>query len=249
NITVQDFLGRIGSITPSDYRNFTSFDFNLIEDTLDTSGHQVTQTDDRFNLAVISGEVIRHSRNNLGLIKFGFGYFVGYAERLEYGVDPFGFEHLISRTGDFYRHPNEIAFFDEVMIHQILRPTMTDRDVVAADVGVTAAGLIFGVHNDHRNTGRMGIGNDLGQAARIGRAGDYPSRFRRDGGADSFLLRRNIAAMEGGANVIPGVLPPLFGTLEENGPDRVRRRPVGNPIIDCFVRSQTSDGGKKRRDH
>src|SRR5258708_28136575 len=111
NITVQDFLGRIGSITPSDYRNFTSFDFNLIEDTLDTSGHQVTQTDDRFNLAVISGEVIRHSRNNLSLIKFGFGYFVGYAERLEYRVDPFGFEALISCTRRLFRHPNDVASF------------------------------------------------------------------------------------------------------------------------------------------
>src|SRR5258708_36489873 len=231
NITVQDFLGRIGSINPSDYRNFTSFDFNLIEDTLDTSGHQVTQTDDRFNLAVISGEVIRHSRNNLSLIKFGFGYFVGYAERLEYGVDPLGFEHLIIRTGDFYRHPNQIAFFDEVMIHQILRPTMTDRDVVAADVGVTAAGLIFGVHNDHRNTGRMGIGNDLGQAARIGRAGDDPSRFRRDGGADSFLLGRNIAAVERRAYIIASVFRPLFVTLEENGPDPVSRQSGSNPIV------------------
>src|SRR5258708_10199163 len=139
NITVQDFLGRIGSIAPSDYRNFTSFDFNLIEDTLDTSGHQVTQTDDRFNLAVISGEVIRHSRNNLSLIKFGFGYFVCYAERLEYGVDPLGFEHLISRTGDFYRHPNKIALFHVVFFIQIYRPTMPNRVIDVATLGAPTA--------------------------------------------------------------------------------------------------------------
>ena len=98
---------------------------------------------------------------------------------------------------------------------------MASGHVISADVSVTSAGLIIGVHDDNRNTGGMCLRDNLCQAARIRRTGDDPSSMRGDGSANGFLLRRNIAAMEGGANLGAGVLGPPLRTLQEKRPDRI----------------------------
>ena len=47
------------------------------------------------------------------------------------------------------------------MIDQVLRPAPPDIDVVAADVGVTAAGSVLGVDDDDGDAGRMRFSDDL----------------------------------------------------------------------------------------
>src|SRR5258708_35376033 len=111
---------------------------------------------------------------------------------------------------------------------------MADRHVVAPDVGVATAGLVFGVHDDNWNAGGMCLGDDLCQTSRIRRAGDDPSSFCRDRRTDGFLLRRNIAAVEGGANLSASVLSPLLCALQKVCPDWIGRRSVRNPIVDRF---------------
>src|SRR5260370_455425 len=206
----------------------------ITEAKLDQAEIITRMSDDRLDLATVGSQVIGHTGDDLSLIELGFGDFVGDTERSKHTVNSLGLKHSVGRAGNFHRGPDRIALFHEAVIDQILRPTMADRHVVAADVGVATAGLVFGVHYDNRNAGGMCLGDDLCQTSRIRRAGDDPSSFCRDRRADGFLLRRNIAAVERGANLLAGVLTPLLCTLQKVCPDRIGRRSVRNPILDCF---------------
>ena len=67
----------------------------------------------------------------------------------------------------------------------------------------------------------MRFRNYLCEAAWVRRAGSDPSCLGGDRRANRFLLRRNVATMKGGTDVIPGIFGPLLGPLQEIGPDWV----------------------------
>src|SRR4029077_12614897 len=171
---------------------------------LDVSDHEVTQTDDCFNLGPIGSQVVRHTTDDLGRIELRVGDLVGHTEWFKYAVDALGFQRLVGCTRDFYRHPHEIALFYYVMVDQILRPTMANCHEITADIRFTTTSLIVGVHQDDRDASGMCLRDDLCQTTRIRHAGNDPSSVNGDRCADSLLLRRNIAAVKGGANVGAG---------------------------------------------
>src|SRR6266481_5519682 len=145
-MAIQDFLGAVNGIAPADHRNVAGFDADLVEYVLDALSHEIAQTNNCLNLVTVSGQVIRHMGDHLGWIEFGFGDLVGYAQRLKYGLDTLSFERLISRAGDLHWHPNEVALFNEIVINQILCPTVSDCREVGADIGLATASLVIGIH-------------------------------------------------------------------------------------------------------
>ena len=69
----------------------------------------------------------------------------------------------------------------------------------------------------------MCLRGDLYQTAWVRSAGDDPFSVSGDSGAEGFLVRRNIATVERGPNIIAGVFRPLLRPLEEEGPDGIGR--------------------------
>ncbi len=61
----------------------------------------------------------------------------------------------------------------------------------------------------------MCIGDYLRETAGVRRAGDNPSRFGRDGGTNGFLLRRNIATVEGGTKHRYHFSPPGLSSFQK----------------------------------
>ena len=116
------------------------------------------------------------------------------------------------------------------MIDEILRPRLSDDEEVAADVGREVHFRIGRVEIDDRNAGRSRFLDDVDEAARVGAGRDDGVGFGRDGGADRFLLRGDIAIVERRLDRLARVLLPHIRASEEIGPDRVGWGPVRDPV-------------------
>ena len=80
----------------------------------------------------------------------------------------------------------------------------------------------------------MGLGDDLDEAAGVRAAGDDAVGAGGDGGTHGLLVGGHVAAVEGGVDVVAGVVGPLLGTVEEVRPDRVGRSTVRDPEEGLF---------------
>src|SRR5690606_768472 len=201
--------------------------------------------DDGIDPVTIGRHVVAHPGDDLTLVERRVGDLPGDAQWLEHFGDAFLQLYTVGGTRDLDGHPDEIAFFDEAVVDEILGPGAAEDDVVSADVSIEARRGIGRVDVDDRDARRIGLACHLDQAPRIRAAGHDAVGARRDGGADRLLVRGHVAAVERGIDGIAGILLPRLGTLEEVGPDRVGRRAVRDPVEGLGLRRTDRNGGRQ----